>query len=104
MKLVAIILLLAIPSWAQQVVSVVPVVRGAVLQTDGGVTEIGAGAFFTTEEVLRMGGDHAQLRGENEHLREHAADVPYKWVAGAAAVGVAIGTVLGFFTARAVPR
>ncbi len=98
MKLLLLLLL------AQQQVSIVPVVRGAVLQPDGGVVEVGAGAWFSESENIAMGKDHAALRTENEELRAHAADAPYQWILISIGAGLVVGTVTGYFMARAVPR
>jgi len=89
---------------AQQQVSVVPAERGALLQADGGVVDVGSGTWFSTEEVIAMGKDHAGLRARSEDLQAHAADVPYKWVVGAVLVGFAVGAAVGFGMARAAPR
>lgn len=98
MKLLLLLLL------AQQQVSIIPVTRGAVLQPDGGVTEVGAGTWFSEAEVMDMGRDHRALRAENENLKQHAPDVPYRWLVVVGGSGIVLGLVTGYFVARAVPR
>ncbi len=98
MKLLLLLLL------AQQQVSIVPVTRGALLLADGGVVDVNGGVWFSDAEVIAMGKDHAGLRKQNEYLQEHAADAPYKWVLISLGAGLVIGSVTGYFAARAVPR
>lgn len=70
---------------------VVPCVRGALLQADGGVADVGKGTWFCELEVLEMGQDHAYLRKTNEELQK--SSMPY--LAEATGMGVALGVVIG---------
>jgi len=103
-RITAFLLLLALPGFAQQQADIIPVNRGILTTADGGVVEVNDGVWFSGKEVIAMGQDHADLRKQNEHMKEHAADVPYKWLVIAGGIGLGLGLGLGFFTARAMPR
>lgn len=104
MKLIATFLLLALPVRAQQAVSVIPIERGVLLQTDGGIVDVSGGAWLSEQELIEQGQDHADLRTQNEELRQHAPDVPYRWVLGATAVGVVVGVIIGVLSANAARK
>jgi len=108
MKWVLTVLLLALPGWGQQKLSLVPVKvqvqRGALLQLDGGIVDVKGGTWFSTEEVIAMGKDHADLRKQNETYEAHVNDVPLKWVLGTAGAALVVGIILGAAGARMAPR
>jgi hypothetical protein len=103
-KFIVLFLLLALPTRGQQQVNVIPVVRGALLQVDGGIVDVKGGTWFSTGEVIAMGKDHADLRKQNEDYEAHVADVPYKWILGTAGAALALGIILGAAGARMAPR
>ncbi len=81
-----------------------PIERGALLLADGGVVDVRGGTWFSEPLVMAMGKEHAGLVGENAKYEAQVGDVPYKWVAGALVVGIAVGAALGGTTARVLPR
>jgi hypothetical protein len=89
-KLLALVLLIAVPTWAQEP-RTLDVRRATVTLQDGRTVEVVEGCWLSTQQCVSTGKELAQLRAENASLKKDAGRPPLAAVLIAFTLGAAAG-------------
>ncbi len=101
MKLVALVLLIALPAQAQDAgANVIDVHQAVIVEqlVDGGTRPgvvVAGGCWLSSEYCVGYARELADKRARVEYLEAHASDAPYAWMLGALSVGIVVGAVGG---------